>query len=332
MKSIYNAGIEGSKLTSEFFREEYQLNHRIALQHQHQGNTIPQVSIWDGIVMGGGVGLSVHGKYRVATENTVFAKPETNIGFFPDVGATYALPRININGTTDHGVANYIALTGARLKADDLLYTGLATHYIPSERVDDAIKAIVEASMNTDITGDCAAGPLMAHHERIPKNESFLARHRQWIDDAFQDKTNVEDIIIALERQQEQGNKSPQTHHKDQVNFATHTLQTLHKMSPTSLKITLESLIRGKALPTIADCLKMEYRMSQVSVKKGSDMYEGLRAILIDKDQNPKWNPASLEDVEDDIVKSFFESLGDDDLVLGSEDDGSGGMVMTSKF
>ena len=327
-KKLHGYGTRGLT-TADFLHEEYQLNHKIAMQRQQKQNAIPQVSIWDGIVMGGGVGLSIHGKHRVATQHTVFAMPETSIGFFCDVGATFSLPRIQVSGNSDTGIGNYIALTGARLRSDDLMYSGLATHYIPSERIEQTIQAIVTESMeeNDDNNSDCAAGPLMANHEELKKDESFLARHREYIDDAFgSDKECVEDIVIALETQQHQQRS------KDQTSFATNTLKTLRNMSPTSLKITLESMMRGKKLDTIADCLKMEYRMGQVSLRHGSDFYEGIRAALVDKDGEPKWNPSSLEHVTDDIVASYFESLGDHDLVLEDESTGSVSVPITSQF
>ena len=295
-------GIPGLE-TTDFFREEYNLNHKIAMQKQH--NIVPQISIWDGIVMGGGVGLSLHGKYRVATQHTMFAMPETNIGFFPDVGASFVLPRLN------GGIGNYIALTGKRLSADDLMYAGLATHYVPSEKVEGMIHSIVECSkklnedddeMDDDET-DFVAGVLMAHHEESQsKMDSFLARNREQIDEAFEGKESVEDIVHALER--------------SRTEFATKTLAVLKKMSPTSLKVTLESMIRGKDLENVGECLKMEYRIGQVTMRKGSDFYEGIRAALVDKDKKPIWRPASVEDVTDEMVASYFQELGENELVL----------------
>ena len=146
VKKVYEAGIApgGGGLhgkgtpgleTSEFFRQEYIVNHAIATWDR------PQISLWDGVVMGGGAGISIHGKYRVSTENTMFAMPETGIGLFPDVGSMYWMPRM-----LQPGVARYLALTGARLKAPDLLYTGLATHYVPSKRLGDLKEALIQAT------------------------------------------------------------------------------------------------------------------------------------------------------------------------------------------
>jgi enoyl-CoA hydratase/carnithine racemase len=287
-------GIPGLE-TSDFFREEYQINYKLASQSRH----VPQISLWDGIVMGGGVGLSVHGKYRVATEHTVFAMPETNIGFFPDVGSTYVLPRLK------GGIGNYIALTGARLYANDLLYAGLATHYVPSKYMKELVNSIVQnyGKSADECEQDCAAARvLMRYHEELDVDESFLARHRVQIDEAFHEKTCVEDIVRILEQ--------------SRTEFAVSTLESLSKVSPTSLKITLESMNRGKEMSDLGDCLKMEYRMGQVAMRSQSDFYEGIRALLVDKDKQPRWNPARLSNVTKDIVDSYFQSLGDKDLVL----------------
>ena len=255
--------------------------------------------------MGGGVGLSVHGMYRVATEDCIFAMPETNIGFFPDVGSTYILSRLK------GGIGNYIALTGARLKPDDLIYTGLATHYVPSKNIADMVDDIVTKS--TDITNtrsatnsindftsvDIAASVLMSYHEEIARGESYIARHRDEIDELFHEPESVENIMTALE--------------KSKTKFARTTLDMLRKMSPTSLKVTLEGIRRGRHCSDIAECLKMEFRMSQAFMREGSDFYEGIRAALVDKDRKPMWN---LEEITDDHIESYFSCLGDKELDL----------------
>ena len=288
-------------LTADFFREEYQMNHTLATQDH---DNMPQVSIWDGVVMGGGVGLSLHGKYRVCTENTLFAKPETAIGLFPDVGGMWWLSRMK------GGLGNYIALTGQRLRADDLLYAGLATHYVPSDKLEELKSALIAATDTDDDWkgGDCIASTLMSFHDasNTKKNESFLAKNRAEIDKAFDGKEKkVEDILSRLEVMSTSGST-----------FATQTLDVLSKMSPTSLKVTQEGIRRGSEMPTIGEVLKMEYRMSQAFMRDGSDFYEGIRAVLVDKDQNPKWNPTSLDDVTDEVVASHFESLGEHELEL----------------
>ena len=275
--------------TADFFRHEYNLNYQMAT------SKIPQVSLWNGIVMGGGAGISVHGKYRVSTEHTTFAMPETAIGLFCDVGSMWWMPRL-LTG----GMANYVALTGARLQPQDLLYTGLATHYVNSERLDDLEIALVQASdvlNETATTADALAPVLTSFHQTPPVDpqDSFLAKHRSLIDESFQEKS-VEAIVTNLKTMNNE--------------FSQNTLQTLSKLSPTSLKITLEGLQRGADCADIGQVLQMEYRMSQACMRPGSDFYEGIRAVLVDKDHNPKWSPAILEEVTEEMVESYFAPLG----------------------
>jgi enoyl-CoA hydratase/carnithine racemase len=299
VKAVYQAGINGQghgngspgMLTADFFRNEYTLNYLLAKSE------IPQISFWNGLVMGGGAGISVHGKYRISTEHTVFAMPETTIGLFCDVGSTWWMPR-KLNG----GLAKYLALTGARLHPNDLLYTGIATHYVPSEQLPKLEAAIVEATESIQAS---AAGPihdviaplLMSYHQILPVEESFLARNRSWIDASFQE-TSIEAIVSNLERMDNE--------------FSQKTLQTISKLSPKSLKITLEGLLRGAACTDISQALTMEFRMSQACMKPGSDFYEGIRAVLVDKDQNPQWSPALCQNVTEDMVESHFAPLVDD--------------------
>jgi len=283
--------------TSDFFREEFRLNHLIATQKKN----VPQISLWDGIVMGGGVGISVHGKYRIVTENTLFAMPETGIGLFPDVGSTYWLSRLS------GGLGEYIGLTGARLKASDLLYTGIGTHYIPSEKLKALVQVIVESSKQCDegdndpgSAVDFASGILKSFHEDIEHDSSFLAKYREDIEEFFAGKDTVEKIMIALE--------------KSESEFGQSTLSTLQKMSPTSLKVTLDGMKRGRKLLDVGKCLQMEFRMAQKFMRRDSDFYEGIRALLIDKDFSPKWEPDVLEDIKEEDVESFFTTLEENEL------------------
>eukprot|EP00985_Skeletonema_marinoi_P029592 scaffold28346_cov73-Skeletonema_marinoi.AAC.1 len=211
--------------------------------------------------MGGGVGLSVHGKYRVATERTIFAMPETKIGLFPDVGGSWWIPR---------------------LKLYSQWKSGIATHYVKSEKLDDLKSALTESTTSTsdDPNGDCVAGVLMSFHDHnVDTKSSFLSQNRADIDYAFDGKDTMEEIIDALESMGEDSQ------------FGQSTLKTLKQMSPTSLKVTLEGLKRGAKLSSVGDALQMEYRMSQAFMREGSDFYEGIRAALVDKDGKPKWSP-----------------------------------------
>jgi enoyl-CoA hydratase/carnithine racemase len=266
----------------------------------------PQISLWDGIVMGGGVGISVHGKYRIATENTVFAMPETKLGFFPDVGSMYWMPRL-----LQPSVAVFLALTGHRLDAADLLYAGIATHYVPSNRLDDLEAALVEATSTHNTTDelwtrDHSTEDLIAlalesftDHAQVNPEQSFLAQKQSSIDHTFDILNNntkgVEDIVQELQQMD-----SP---------FGTETLQVLQSMSATSLKVTLEGLRRGLLAKDIGEDLQMEFRMAQAFVREGSDFSEGVRATLVDKDGKPQWNPKTLEEVAPERVAMYFEPI-----------------------
>jgi len=295
---LHGHGITGL-YSSEMFRQEYIVNHAIAT------STTPQISLWDGVVMGGGVGISIHGKYRVATQHTTLAMPETAIGIFPDVGSMYWMPRM-LKG----GLSAYVALTGARLGPSDLLYTGLATHYVASERLEDLQVALVEATKHlkeTEMTKDVVAPVLMSFHEMPPMNprESFVAKHKQVINDVFAGSDSIELIVAKLNDLDSE--------------FGRKTLKTMNAMSPTSLKVTLEGLKRGAQMNNIGEDLQMEFRMMQRFMLTGSDAIEGIRAVLVDKDQAPNWNPATLADVTDDMVQSYFEPLGENDWVIPAE-------------
>lgn len=164
--------------TADFFRKEYNINYRLATSKR-----IPQISLWNGVVMGGGAGISVHGKYRVATEHALFAMPETGLGLFPDVGSFYWMPRI-LKG----GLPAYVALTGYRLSPEELVYTGLATHYVPSNQLADLERSLVDASTMKDTAlTDPFAAVLMRYHEKPPTDprESVLAKRRPEIDQVF---------------------------------------------------------------------------------------------------------------------------------------------------
>ena len=252
--------------------------------------------------MGGGVGLTVHGKYRVATEKTLFAKPETGIGLFPDVGSTHVLSRVN--GGMPMGL--YIGLTGARLKAADLIYSGLATHFVPSERLgalEDSLARLPSAdSVAVDRAILEAGGGAVAD-----ESTATLAPRADAIHRCFSAST-VERIVAALTT--EAGGSGAH------AEWAAATLKTLLKQSPTSVKITFEAIRRAQTMD-IWKTLQMEYRMVQRCMRPQpqSDFYEGVRAVLVDKDQSPVWSPSTLEQVSDEAVEGFFAPLGADHLL-----------------
>eukprot|EP00912_Choanoflagellata_sp_UC4_P001730 UC4_evm1s1108 len=238
----------------------------------------------DGITMGGGVGLSVHGTFRVATERCLFAMPETAIGLFPDVGGSYFLPRLPLG----YELGTFLALSGYRLKGEDVFKSGIATHFISSDKIADLEEKIASLSH-----ADEGAIRDILDSFHISSSKAFsLSNHIDDIKEHFS-KDDIASIFESLE--------------KSGSEWSLKQLQTMQKMSPTSLMITLEQLKRGRSLD-LAECLRMEYRMTQ-GCMGAKDFYEGIRAVLIDKDHNPKWNPASLQDVDNKDISSYFKPL-----------------------
>ncbi|GIL41303.1 enoyl-CoA hydratase/isomerase family protein [Roseiterribacter gracilis] len=270
-------------LTRDFFRTEYRMNRRL------QRFEKPLIALIDGVTMGGGIGLSMHGSHRVATERTLAAMPETGIGLFPDVGASYVLPRL------PGAFGLYLALTGARLGAADLAHLGMATDVIESARLDDLVDALVAAEWNAGEARAVTDGVLKTF--RVAPTAAPLAEHKDVIDACFALDT-VEAILAALD-------KTPGA-------FASETAATIRTMSPTSCKISHEEMRRGRDL-SFDDCMRMEYRLTQ-SVLADHDFYEGIRALLIDKDKQPKWKPATLAEVGD--VARYFAAPADGDLTF----------------
>ncbi|KYR02382.1 3-hydroxyisobutyryl-Coenzyme A hydrolase [Tieghemostelium lacteum] len=284
IRAIYDIGKQTDQNTpkesdGDFFREEYMLNQLIGT------NTIPQVSIYNGFAMGGGIGVSIHGKFRVATENTVFAMPETGIGFFCDVGGSYFLSRL------PNHMGMYLALTGAKLKGKNVRVTGVATHYVPNAQVPQLQQELETLSNPTEAN---VKAVLDKFSENVDINDKSLdvVQHLETIKRCFS-KSSVEDIIASLE--------------KEGTDWSKQTVNTLKSVSPTSLKVVYEQLQRGKSL-SLDECLKMEYRMSQVFVRN-NDFFEGVRALLVDKDKNPKWTPPTLSEVSNNTVQSYFQPL-----------------------
>ncbi|MDO9490024.1 MAG: enoyl-CoA hydratase/isomerase family protein [Sphingomonadaceae bacterium] len=271
---LYHAGKSGSADWEGFFHDEYRMNHAIATYPK------PYVALIDGITMGGGVGLSIHAPYRIATERTLFAMPETGIGLIPDVGGTHALPRL------PGELGAYLGLTGARLKGADSVYAEIATHFCLSENIAELIEALAAGGDIQALLGDFDTDP----------GDAPIAAHRAAIDTYF-DGSSVEAIIASLD----EGN-----------DWAQAQAATLRRMSPTSCKLTLRALREGATMD-IAGALRTEYRIV-CAIKHGSDFFEGVRAQLIDKDRSPKWVPASLAEVGDAEVQRYFEPPAGGDL------------------
>jgi enoyl-CoA hydratase len=281
-------GIAGDPaLTSNFFREEYQL-----IRHIHRYPK-PYIAIIDGITMGGGAGVSVNGAWRVATERTMLAMPETGIGLFPDVGATRFL-----NLCPGH-VGRYLALTGARLGPADARYCGFATHFVPRERVAGLVAALHHTEWRDSKESAQVEEVLAAFH--TDPGEPPLAARRAAIDRCFAGDT-VEAVLDALAREAAAGGGDN--------DWAAQTRTGLSTKSPTSLKVTLRQLILGRGYD-IEAALALEYRLTQ-HFMRGHDFYEGVRAALIDKDQQPHWQPATLAEVSEAIVDGYF--VGDSEL------------------
>ncbi|XP_016046258.2 3-hydroxyisobutyryl-CoA hydrolase, mitochondrial isoform X1 [Erinaceus europaeus] len=285
IREVSEAGKANQTLAQDFFREEYTLNNAIASCQK------PYVALIHGITMGGGVGLSVHGQFRVATEKSLFAMPETAIGLFPDVGGGYFLPRLQGK------LGYFLALTGFRLKGRDVFRAGIATHFVDFEKLGQLEEDLL--SLNSP-SKETIAGVLESYHtkSKVDQDKSFiLEEHMDKINRCFSANT-VEQIIENLKQ--------------DGSSFSQEQLKVINKMSPTSLKITLRQLTEGSS-KTLQEVLTMEYRLSQACMG-GHDFHEGVRAVLIDKDHAPKWKPADLKEVTDEDLNNHFKSLGSNDL------------------
>lgn len=274
IRRLYQDGKENLSVAEHFFRQEYQMN--AAIFHFDK----PYISLLDGITMGGGAGVSVHGSHRVATERLLFAMPETGIGFFPDVGGGYFLSRCADK------MGYYLGLTGARIDAADAYALGLATHIIASDQQEILIDMLLSqpfSAKDTHVVSDMIAD------FSLNLEPSHLFDHKATIIDCFS-RSSIEEMMLRLEEI-----------HSD---WSSHTKKTLLAKSPTSLKVTLEQLTRAQTME-FNDIMEMEFNMT-LQFLHASDFFEGVRAVVIDKDQQPQWKPNKLQDVSEDKVNSFF--------------------------
>jgi enoyl-CoA hydratase len=273
IRALYGAAKSGGDLPEKFWATEYRLNVLIARYPK------PVVAVMDGLVMGGGVGLSAHAAHRVVTERSAIAMPEVGIGFFPDVGASFPLARApGCAGT-------YLALTGHRIGAADAIYCGLADIHIAAARLAELPAALAE----------CRSA--QAVRARLGKLTSApapgtLAAARDWIDRCYEGG-RVEDIVERLSA----------------VEAAQAPLDAMCKASPTSLKITLRNLREAATFKRVEECFQQDYRIALACVA-GHDFIEGIRATIVDKDRNPAWLPDKLKDVTPEIVERHFQSVG----------------------
>ncbi|MBA4008573.1 MAG: enoyl-CoA hydratase [Erythrobacter sp.] len=273
--ALNDGGVSGRK----FFHDEYQLNHQMFTYAK------PIVAFMDGITMGGGVGISQPAKFRVATENTRFAMPETGIGLFPDVGGGWYLSRLG------QRMGQFLALTGARLDGSECLWTGLATHYVPHDMLED-IKARIHDHPDR-IAGVLSEPVGTPPKARIEANADRIAKH--FASDRY------EDILASLEAAAEAGD-----------NWAATERDTLGTKSPQTCKVALRQLAQSAKLTDFADNMRMEYRIAS-RVLTRPDFAEGVRAVIVDKTNDPKWDPATPEAVGEDLLDAIFAPLPDDE-------------------
>jgi enoyl-CoA hydratase len=274
IRSLYFSGRVNDSEQMQFFWHEYRLNHFI----HHFGK--PYISLIDGMVMGGGVGISLHGSHPIACDHFVFAMPETGIGFFPDIGASYLLTRC------PGQLGIYLGLTGNRLGPQDALKAGLVKNIVSSEQ----IPVLLETLKHADLSGDAFKMVDQCLHEHaLVASSSESTQIKPAIDVCFAHST-IERIKASLEELEGV--------------WAVSIDNALAQKSPLSLKVTLAQLQKAKGL-TLAECLQMDYDIVS-HFMHGKDFYEGVRALLIDKDKKPHWHPDRLEFVTDNMVDAYF--------------------------
>jgi len=284
IRALYESSKVKGDLGKILWREEYILNARIAKFPK------PYVAFMDGIVMGGGVGLSAHSSHRIVTERTKLAMPEVGLGFFPDVGGTFLLSH------APGEIGTYFGLTGHTMNGPDAIYARFADAVVPSSKLavlrevltkirsrttSDEIKILIDGFATGETSGPVAA--------MQPKIDAWLAHDR------------MQDIVAALQR--------------DGSELAQSTLKTLNEKSPRGMVVTLKLLRLARTASSLEECLVREYRAA-LEVFKSDDFREGVRAAVIDKDRNPKWLPARIEDVTSEMVAPYFAEIGADELVF----------------
>ena len=269
VKSVHLSG-KFSELKREFFSIEYQLNFQI------KNFSKPYLSIWKGVVMGGGVGLSIYGDYRIATESTKFAMPETSIGFFPDVGGSFFLSRL------DNNIGKYLGLTGELIQSKDLINFGLATNFCPEDKIDKLItQYIIDGSVSNYQTETSSNF----------SNEKLDFIKKNFSGDIYEIFNNMR----ALSDQEK-------------------LISKLQSKCPISLAVT-SLLIENSLNRTLKECLEIEYRLSQKMVNR-HDFGEGIEAVLIEKHHNPRWEPNSIKEIIKDDLEKIFSSTIDNELKL----------------
>ena len=284
IRGLYESSRAGGDLGKRFWRQEYVMNARIAKYPK------PYVAFMDGLVMGGGVGLSGHGSHRVVTERTKLAMPEVGLGFFPDVGGTWLLSR------SPGELGAYFGLTGQTMNGPDAIYAKFADAEVPSSKLPELREALTKVSAGVThaevrklidglATGE-TSGPAAAMQPRI---DSWFAHDR------------MEEIIASLQR--------------DGSEFALSTLKVLNEKSPRGMVVTLKLLRLARTSSSLEECLVREYRAA-LAVFASDDFREGVRAAVIDKDRDPKWSPPRVEDVTSEMLAPYFADIGADELTF----------------
>ena len=282
IRGLWESSKEGGDLGKRFWSQEYVMNARIAKYPK------PYVAFMDGLVMGGGVGLSAHSSHRVVTERTKLAMPEVGLGFFPDVGGTWLLSR------SPGEIGTYFGLTGQTMNGPDAIHSGFADAVVPSAKwleLRDRLTKVHPGTSQTEVrklidgfaTGE-TAGPVAAKQASI---------------DAWFGHDRMQDIIAALKQ--------------DGSELAQSTLKTLGEKSPRGMVVTLRLLRLARGSHSLEECLVREYRAA-LEVFRSDDFREGVRAAVIDKDRNPKWSPPAIEDVTSEMVARYFAEIGADEL------------------
>ncbi len=287
---LARSGAADGREAMAFFETEYRLNAAIKRFAK------PFIALMDGIAMGGGVGISVHGSHRIATGNTVFAMPETGIGLFPDVGGGWFLPRLR--GET----GTWLALTGARLKGSDVAAARVATHFVPNELLPNVRRELLSADFSVDAAQ--LVNTILAGRSQVPPTAPFQDRSAL-IDRVFSGST-IEDIMQSLA--------------EENCDWSQAQLKILNSKSPRTLKVTLRQLREGRAFETFEDNMQNEYRIAARQVRS-ADFQEGVRAVIKDKDNAPVWPSGSLAEVSEADVDAVFAPLPHgEELTFSPED------------
>ncbi|OMJ91473.1 hypothetical protein SteCoe_5959 [Stentor coeruleus] len=274
VRSLYLAREEGKlNILYDFFFKEYCLDYALSRMRPMQ------ISIYDGIVMGGGAGISMHSLIKIATDNSIFAMPECSLGLYPDVSGGYFLPRL------PGSVGLYLALTGARLTDQELVQAGVATHYVPKDKIDELKEALIK-----NVKPDLSIQEIESIVYPFTQEVVGPLPYAREIDKYFGGAKNVEEIYERL---------------NDGNSWSADVLKRTEKHCPLSLKVSFEQYKRGKFM-SLPEVFKMEYNLS-LNFMLGTEFFEGFRALLLVRDRNPQWKYKTLAEVSDDLVKSYFE-------------------------